>query len=327
MRRREFITLLGGTAVAWPLAAHAQQQPAMPVIGYLGGTSAGTSAPSLAAFRQGLEESGYVEGGNVAIELRWAEGQYDRLPAFAAELVSRQVAVIYAGSLPAALAAKGETSTIPIVFVMGADPVKLGVVVSLNRPGGNVTGISLYYGALGAKRLELLRDLIPPASTIAIISNPTNPNAEDHLSDVQAAGSAIGQQTEVFHASSETQIDTAFSDIVRRKEGGLLVADDPFFDVRRSQIVALASRHVIPTIYYTREFAEVGGLVSYGSSRSDNNRQAGIYVGRILKGAVPADLPVMQPTKFELVINLKTAKALGLTVPPTLITRADEVIE
>jgi ABC-type uncharacterized transport system substrate-binding protein len=325
MQRRGFITLLGGAAT-WPLRAGAQQ-PAMPAIGYLSGTSAGTSAPILAAFRQGLEESGYVEGANVAIELRWAEGQYHRLPTFAAEFVSRQVAVIFAGSLPAALAAKGETSTIPIVFVIGADPVKLGVVVSLNRPGGNVTGISQYYGALGAKRLELLRDLIPPASTIAIISNPKNPNAEDHLNDVQAAASAIGQQTEVFHASSETQIDTAFSDIVRRKEGGLLVADDPFFDVRRSQIVALASRHVIPTIYYTREFAEVGGLVSYGSSRSDNNRQAGIYVGRVLKGAMPADLPVMQPTKFELVINLKTARAIGLTVPPTLLARADEVIE
>jgi putative ABC transport system substrate-binding protein len=274
-----------------------------------------------------LKETGFVEGQNVAIEFRWAEGQYDRLPKFAAEFVRRQVAVILAGSLPSALAAKDKTSTIPIVFVMGADPVKLGVVASLNRPGGNVTGISQYYGALGAKRLELLRELVPSASAVAIISNPKNANAEDHLNDVQAAARAIGQQTDVFRASSENEIDAAFAGLVRRGDGALLVADDPFFSVRRSQIVALAARHGVPTIYYAQYFAAVGGLMSYGSSAGDNYRLAGIYVGRILKGAKPADLPVIQPTRFELVINLKTAKELGLDVPPTLLALADEVIE
>jgi putative ABC transport system substrate-binding protein len=327
MRRREFIILLGGTAVSWPLRARAQQ-PAMPVIGFLGGTSLdGYVSAQVAALRQGLNEAGFIEGQNVAIEFRWAEGQYDRLPTLAAEFVSREVAVIFAGSLPATLAAKGETSAIPIVFVMGADPVTLGVVASLNQPGGNVTGISQYYGALGAKRLELLRELIPSASSIAIISNPKNPNAEDHLNDVQAAAHVIGQQTEVFRASTESQIDAAFADLVRRGNGALLVADDLFFSVRRSQIVTLAARHAVPTIYYAREFTTAGGLISYGSSSSDNFRQAGIYVGRILKGAKPADLPVMQPTKFELVLNLKTAKALGLTVPLIMQMTADEVIE
>jgi ABC-type uncharacterized transport system substrate-binding protein len=327
MRRREFITLLGGVAVAWPIAARARQ-PAMPVVGYLGSTSLdGYVSDQVAAFRQGLNEAGFAEGQNVAIEFRWAEGQYDRLPTLAAEFVSRQVSVVLAGSLPTALAAKGATSTIPIVFVMGADPVKLGVVASLNRPGGNVTGISQYYGALGAKRLELLRELVPSASVIAIITNPKNPNAEDHLNDVQAAARAIGQQTDVFRASNESQIDAAFAGLVRRGDGALLVTDDPFFSVRRSQIAALAGRHAVPTIYYAREFATAGGLVSYGSRSGDNYHQAGTYVGRILKGEKPADLPVMQPTKFELVINLKTAKALGLDVPATLLATADEVIE
>jgi len=332
MNRRDLITLIGGAAATfsliWSRGARAQQ-PALPVIGVVGSTSQDTyvDGGQLAAFRNGLNEAGFVEGQNVAIEFRWAEGQYDRLPEFAAELVSRRVAVILAGALPSAVAAKGETSTIPIVFVMGADPVKLGVVASLNRPGGNVTGISQYYGALGAKRLELLRELVPSASGIAIISNPKNPNAEDHLNDVQAAARAIGQQTDVFRASSENEIDTAFAGLVRRGDGALLVTDDPFFSVRRSQIVALAARHAVPTIYYARDFTAAGGLISYGSGAGDNYRLAGIYVGRILKGAKPADLPVIQPTRFELVINLKTAKALGLTVPLTLQASADEVIE
>jgi putative ABC transport system substrate-binding protein len=329
MRRREVMRLIGGFAAsgAWPCLAQAQQ-PALPVVGFLGGTSPDAYVDAqFAAFRNGLKEAGFVEGQNVAIEFRWAEGQYDRLPKFADEFVRRQVAVILAGSLPSALAAKGETSTIPIVFVVGADPVKLGVVASLNRPGGNVTGISQYYGALGAKRLELLRELAPSASGIAIISNPKNPNAEDHLNDVQAAARAIGQQTDVFRASSENEIDAAFAGLVRRGDGALLVADDPFFSVRRSQFVALAARHAVPTIYYARDFAAAGGLISYGSGAGDNYRLAGIYVGRILKGAKPADLPVIQPTRFELVINLKTAKALGLTVPLTLQASADEVIE
>jgi putative tryptophan/tyrosine transport system substrate-binding protein len=328
MRRREFITLLGGAAAAGPLVARAQQ-PAMPVVGYVGSTSLdGYVSNQVAAFRHGLNEAGFVEGQNVTIDFLWAEGQYDRLPILVSEFVSRQVAVILAGALPAALAAKGRTSTIPIVFVVGADPVKLGVVASLNRPGGNVTGISQYYGALGAKRLELLREFVPSSSSaIAIISNPKNPNAEDHLNDVLAAARAVGQQTDVFHASSESQIDAAFADLVRRGDSALLVADDPFFSVCRNQIVALAGRRAVPTIYYASEFATAGGLISYGSSSSDNYRQAGIYVGRILKGAKPADLPVLQPAKFELVINLKTAKALGLDIPPTLLARADEVIE
>jgi putative ABC transport system substrate-binding protein len=330
MRRRHFITLLGGAAaspVFWPLAARAQQ-PGLPVIGFVGGTSPDAYVDAqFAAFRNGLKEAGFVEGQNVAIEFRWAEGQYDRLPNFAAEFVRRQVAVILAGSLPSALAAKDKTSTIPIVFVMGADPVKLGVVASLNRPGGNATGISQYYGALGAKRLELLRELVPSASVIAIISNPKNPNAEDHLDDVQTAARAIGQQTDVFRASSEDEIDAAFAGLVRLGDGALLVADDPLFSVRRNQIVALAARHAVPTIYYARDFAAAGGLMSYGSGAGDNYRLAGIYVGRILKGAKPADLPVIQPTRFELVINLKSAKGLGLDVPPTLLALADEVIE
>jgi putative ABC transport system substrate-binding protein len=330
MKRRAFITFLGGAAampsLIWPLAARAQQRPT-PVIGFLGSTAPDVYAGWVAAFRQGLDEAGFVDGRNVAIEFRWAQGHYDRLPALAAELVSRRVTVILAGSLPSALAAKQATGTIPIVFTMGADPVKLGVVASLNRPGGNVTGVTQYYGALGGKRLELIRELVPSLGVLAVLSNPNNPNAEDHLDDIQAAARTIGQQIDVVRASSEGEIDAAFAGLSQRRDGALLVADDPLFSLRRDQIVALAARHAVPASYYAREFALAGGLMSYGSSGSDNHRQAGLYVGRILKGTKPSELPVLQPTKFELVINLKAAKALGLTVPPTLLALADEAIE
>src|SRR5262249_6663308 len=302
---RRFITLLGSTVVL-PFVARAQQR--MPVIGYLSATApGGYSTPLITAFRQGLYEIGFAEDQNVAIEFRWAEGRYDRLPALAAELVNRGVGVILAGSLPSALAAKQATSAIPIVFVMGADPVKLGVVASLNRPGGNITGIYQYFGALGGKRLEFIRELVPSLAVLAALSNPKNPNPDDHLDDIQAAARAIGQQIDVVRASSESEIDAAFARLAQRHDGALLVADDPFFSVRRDQIVALAARYAIPASYYARAFALAGGLVSYGSS-NETNRQAGIYAGRILKGAKPSELPVLLPAKFELVINLKTAK-------------------
>jgi len=323
--RRELIAALGA-AVAWPLAARAQQSRP-PVIGYLGGTAPDGTEMLIAAFRAGLKEAGFAEGQDVSIEFRWAEGHYDRLSPLATELVSRGVEVILAASLPAALAAKQVTTTIPIVFVMGADPVKLGVVASLNRPSGNITGIYQYFGALGGKRLELIRDLVPSLSILAILSNPKNPNAEDHLDEIQFAARAVGQRIDVLRASTESEIDAAFADIVQRKDSALFVADDPFFGVRRDQIVALAARHKVPASYYAREFALAGGLMSYGSSSGENNRQAGIYVGRILKGARPPELPVVQPTKFELIINLKTAKTLGLNVPDRLLALADEVIE
>jgi putative ABC transport system substrate-binding protein len=324
VNRRAFITLLGGAAV-WPLAVHAQQ--AMPVIGYFSSTSPQWDAQRLTALRQSLGEAGYVEGASVAIEYRWAEGDYDRLAAQAAEFVHRRVAVILAGSLPAALAAKAATTTIPIVFVMGADPVKLGVVASLNQPGGNVTGLTQFFGALGGKRLELIRELVPTASIIAVLTNPKNPNSEDHLSDVRAAANAMGQRILVFPVSAESEIEPAFTSLVRQGANALLVADDAFFSTRREQILAQAKSRAMPSIYYTREFAAAGGLISYGSNEIDNYRRAGAYVARILKGTAPADLPIEQPTKFELVINLKTAKTLGLTVPLTLQAAADEVIE
>ena len=323
LKRREFITLVGGASLAWPLAAHAQQ-PAVPVIGYLGSTSPEATAHLIAAYRQGLDDAG---SRNVAIEFRWASGHYDRLPAMAAEFVKRPVAVILAAALPSAVAAKTATATIPIVFVMGADPVRQGIVASLNRPGGNVTGISQFYGELGGKRLELLRELVPSATTIAVLSNPNNPNADNHLRDVQTAARSIGQKIDVVIARTEAEIDAAFARAVRERVGSLLVADDPLYSVRRDQLVALAARYALPTIYYAREFPAAGGLVSYGSNSSDNLRQAGVYTGRILRGERPADLPVLQPTRFELVINLKTAKALGLTIPLTLQAVADEVID
>ena len=330
MKRRHFITLFGGAAATpsllWPLAARAQQ-PAMPVVGYFSSQSRDYDAPRLTALRQSLSEAGFAEGTNVAIEYRWTDGDYAPLAAQAAEFVRRRVALIFTASLPAALAAKAATTTIPIVFVMGADPVKLGVVASLNRPGGNVTGVTQFYGALGGKRLELLRELVPAAAIIAVLTNPKNPNSADHLSDVQAAAHAMGQRVLAFPVSAERELEPAFASLVRQGANALLVADDPFFSTRRDQIVAHANSRATPAIYYTREFAEAGGLVSYGSNGIDNYRQAGVYAGRILHGAQPADLPIQQPTKFELVINLRTAKALGLTIPLTLQAAANEVIE
>jgi putative ABC transport system substrate-binding protein len=325
MRRREFITLLG-SATAWPLTARGQQ-PTVPVIGFLSsGTPAGL-AHLAAAFREGLTETGYVEGQNVAIEARWAEGQYDRLPVLAADLVRRQVTVLAATTTPAALAAKRATSTIPIVFTLGADPIAIGLVDSLSRPSGNVTGVNNYLSDLGAKRLELLRELVPSAAVIGVLVNPNFPDAESQTKDVKEAARKLGQQVEIVNANSESDFDRAFSSFVQLQARALLVTVDPFFNSRRERLIALAALHKIPAMYFGREFVLAGGLMSYAANLADGYRQAGIYVGRILKGAKPADLPVVQPTKFELVINLKTAKALGLTVPLIMQMTADEVIE
>ena len=326
MRRREFITLLGGATAMWPLVARAQH-PAMPVIGFLNQGSAEPSAHLAAAFRKGLTEVSYVEGQNAAIEYRWAESQYNRLPQLAADLVSRKVTVIVAAFLPAALAAKAATSTVPICFIIGSDPVKQGLVASLNRPGGNATGIAFFSALVGAKRLGLLRELVPAASNLVLLVNPTNPNVEIVSKDLQAAARTLGLQIRVIHASTGREIDDAFAALDQQQVGALVVGPDAFLDSQRDQIVTLAAHHAIPAIYERREAVVGGGLMSYGTSIPDAYRQAGIYTGRILKGEKPTDLPVVQSAKFELVLNLKTAKALRLVLPSGLLSIVDEVIE
>ena len=326
MKRREFITLLGGAAVSWPLAARAQQ--ATPVVGFLGSASPEAYARRLRAFHQALKETGYVEGQNVEVEYRWAEGQYDRLPALAADLVRRQVAVIIAAGAQATLAVKAATTTIPIVFSIATDPVAEGLVASLNRPGGNLTGMTSLNVEVGPKRLELLHQVVPSATSMALLVNPTNPSiAEPFSRALQAAARVLGLQLHVLHASSEREIEAAFATLVKLRAGGLVIMPDPLFIARSEQLAALTVRHAVPSVHLFREFAAAGGLISYGSDEGEYYRLVGIYIGRILKGEKPSDLPVQQVTKVELIINLKTARALGLTIPLPLLARADEVIE
>jgi putative tryptophan/tyrosine transport system substrate-binding protein len=327
MQRRTFITLLGGAA-AWPLTVSAQK-PAAPVIGFLSGRSSDDSVQVLSAFRQGLNEAGYVEGKNGIVEYRWAEGHYDRLPALAAALVRRQVDVIVAtgGGDPSALAAKGATTTIPIVFVSGGDPVKTGLVPNFNQPGGNVTGVSFLIRTLIAKQFEVLNETVPKAAKIGFLVNPRSPLTEFETKDAQAAAEALGKKLLIAKAGSEIALEPAYGELVEQGAGGLLVASEPFFNGRPAQLVELAARHRLPALYPLREFTVAGGLMSYGSSITDAHRQVGIYTGRILKGEKPGDLPIQQVVKIELAINLRTAKALGITVPISLLGRADEVIE
>ena len=324
MRRRDLIKGIAGAA-AWPLAAHAQQ-PAIPVVGFLNTRASGQDTHLLAAFRRGLNEAGYVEGQNVAVEYRFAEGRNDRLPGMAADLVRRKVAVIAANG-PAVVAAKAATTEIPIVFSVGLDPVASGLVASLNRPGGNLTGDTILFDEVGPKRLELMRELVPTANLVAVLINPTYPTAEAQWRDLQAAARTLGLEIRVLYASTERDFDTAFATLAQLRAGALVIGNDSFFNSRSKQLAALMVRHAVPTIFQTREFAVAGGLVSYGGSIKDSYRQVGVYTGRILKGEKPAELPVQQTTKVELIVNLKTAKALGVTVPLSLLGRADEVIE
>jgi putative ABC transport system substrate-binding protein len=327
MRRRGFILAVGGVAVAWPRAVHAQR-PAMPVIGFLNSGSPAERAPFVAAFRQGLKDAGYVEGQTVAIEYRFAEGRYDRLPSLASDLVRRQVAVIAAtGDTVSPLAAKDATTTIPIVFVAGGDPVKDGLVASFNRPGGNITGVSIISAVLVSKQFGLLHELVPQAALVGILLNPNHPDVGFELSDLRRTAQTMGVQLALLRASTESDIEAAFATLVQLRVGALLIEPDAFLFDRREQLVALAARYAIPTISSRREHAAIGGLMSYGTNLADAYRQAGVYVGRILKGERPTDLPVLQPTTFELVINLKTAKALGLVVSPAFLARVDEMIE
>ena len=326
MKRREFLALLGA-ATAWPLAVHAQQQP-MPVVGFLNAASPGPLRQQVAAFLAGLKEAGYIEGKNVTVEYRWAGGQYDRLPALVADLVRQQVSVIASGGgAPAALAAKAATTTIPIVFGAGADPVGLGLVASLNRPGGNITGVYQFTSGLEAKRLGLLHEMVPKATSVAVLINPNFADAESQLRDVQEAAARLAVQLIIVRANAESDFDAAFSTLVRQQAVALLVCGSPFFNERREQLVALTARHAVPAVFEWRDFAAAGGLMSYGTNLADTYRQIGVYVGQILRGSKPADLPVVQSTKFELVINLSTAKALGIEVPPSLLARADELID
>jgi ABC-type uncharacterized transport system substrate-binding protein len=324
MRRRDFVTLLGG-AVAWPLAASAQQKP---VIGFLNSGSADVYSDRITAFHQGLRQLGYIDGENVVIVYRWALGLYDRLPAFAAELVEKKVSVLVAtGGEPAALAAKSATSTIPIVFAIGGDPIKLGLVASYNRPGGNATGANILAAEIDGKRLGLLHEMMPNASHVGVLLNPNFPAYADQLNDLQHAARIANLEVEILHANTDSEIDAAFEISSRKRIEALVLTASPFFDTRRDKLVALAAGRTLPTIYHFREFAVAGGLMSYGVNIPHIYRQIGVYAGRILKGDNPANLPVQQPTKFELVVNLRTAKTLGLTIPPTLLARADEVIE